>query len=104
MAVKIMNEESEISLDLDGIADEKALHEYLFGMLHFPDYYGSNWDAFDECIRDVDLPQKLKIHHFAELEARVPRGARLLKDCLECFANENPGRIEIEFCQQRQAG
>ena len=102
--MKMMTDRAEITLDLMGIADEKALHDYLFTMLHFPDYYGSNWDAFDECIRDVDLPSKLRIRHFAELETRVPRGARLLKDCLECFARENPGRIEIEFCQRSATG
>lgn len=94
-----MNNSAELNLNLAGINDEKELHEYLFEVFHFPEYYGSNWDAFDECIRDVQLPGKLKIHHFKELELRVPRGARFLKECLESYMN-NQSKTTIEFCHQ----
>ena len=29
------------------------LHAELAKVLNFPDYYGKNWDAFDECVAEV---------------------------------------------------
>ena len=36
-----------------GIESEAALFETLSEALRFPDYFGCNWDALDECIRDL---------------------------------------------------
>lgn len=35
-----------------GIRSKKDLLELLGTSLNFPSYYGVNWDAFEECIRD----------------------------------------------------
>jgi RNAse (barnase) inhibitor barstar len=94
-----MNRASDLILDFSDIETEKALHDYLFKALRFPDYYGSNWDAFDECIRDVTLPRIVRIQHFSKLESRVPRGARLLRACFDGFCDEHPGVTEIEYCE-----
>jgi hypothetical protein len=41
-----------------GIRSKTVLLEALGRALHFPDYYGVNWDAFEECIRDLEwLPE-----------------------------------------------
>lgn len=37
--------------DLGGVYDEAS------AALQFPQYFGRNLDAFDECLRDVDLPE-----------------------------------------------
>ncbi len=40
------------------INSKKDLLKVLGGLLNFPDYYGVNWDAFEECIRDLSwLPE-----------------------------------------------
>ncbi len=36
-----------------GIQSKAALLDALFVALRFPDYFGGNWDALDECIRDL---------------------------------------------------
>lgn len=36
-----------------GIRSKKELLRLLGASLNFPDYYGVNWDAFEECIRDL---------------------------------------------------
>ena len=36
---------------------EMALHENLRSALSFPDYYGNNFDALDEVITEVDVPE-----------------------------------------------
>jgi hypothetical protein len=35
-----------------GIQNYSELFDVLGRILHFPDYFGRNWDALDECIRD----------------------------------------------------
>lgn len=42
----------------------KDIHSLLAKALEFPEYYGCNWDAFDECIADDSVcnpPRKLVI-------------------------------------------
>jgi len=48
-----------------GIKSKAALLEALFVVLRFPDYFGGNWDALDECIRDLSwLPKgDVVLHH-----------------------------------------
>jgi len=36
-----------------GIQSKTVLMETLGANLLFPEYYGANWDAFEECIRDL---------------------------------------------------
>ena len=36
-----------------GIAAKAALLDELSRELRFPDYFGGNWDALEECIRDL---------------------------------------------------
>ena len=36
-----------------GIKNKSALMDALFEGLQFPDYFGRNWDALDECICDL---------------------------------------------------
>jgi len=49
-----------------GVTSKEALLEELYQRLRFPEYFGSNWDALDECIRDLSWlptgPVVLKHH------------------------------------------
>ncbi|MBO8173303.1 MAG: barstar family protein [Bacillaceae bacterium] len=38
----------------------KNYHEYLASSLHFPDYYGKNLDAFNDCLSDM-IPEGIGI-------------------------------------------
>ncbi len=33
---------------------EEELFQAVAGAFRFPDYFGNNWDALDECLRDLD--------------------------------------------------
>ncbi|MDP2431000.1 MAG: barstar family protein [Pseudomonadota bacterium] len=53
---------------LDGrlLGDKESLLAALGRELHFPDYYGGNWDALDECLADLSWhtgPLRLLITH-----------------------------------------
>jgi RNAse (barnase) inhibitor barstar len=70
--------------ELDGraIADESALLASLGKALDFPDYYGENWDAFEECLRDIGefRPEGcvLVLRHARGLWNHLPRVLGLL--------------------------
>jgi RNAse (barnase) inhibitor barstar len=67
------------------------LHGLLSERLSFPDYYGANWDAFRDVITAEDvLPHRLTLRGWAAFEQRLPREARLMKQCLEDYRHERP--------------
>jgi ribonuclease inhibitor len=69
-------------LDVGAITSTAALHELLCNTFSFPDYYGNNWDAFDECIPDIPKPAMVDVSGLFALSARLPRDAKLLTKCL----------------------
>lgn len=42
-----------IRIDAAALADKDALLEAIGQALQFPDYYGMNWDALEECLFDL---------------------------------------------------
>lgn len=51
-----------------GIRTKAALLDELYHRLHFPDYFGDNWDALEECIRDLSwLPPGTVILRHSDL-------------------------------------
>lgn len=58
-----INNINEINLSKDSILFEidckfcdtkENLFKYFSEQLEFPDYFGKNWDAFDECVHDLE--------------------------------------------------
>ena len=77
----------QLDVDLHGVCTSVELHDRLASTFSFPDYYGRNWDAFDECIADYGpFSGILKIHGWDELRIRLPQDAELLHSCLDNFA------------------
>ncbi|HEX5067036.1 MAG TPA: barstar family protein [Myxococcota bacterium] len=72
-----------VEIDVSAVRTREQLHELLFIELGLPDYYGSNWDAFDECIADPEarLPERVRVLGMSNLEAILPREARLFREC-----------------------
>lgn len=42
-----------MKLDLAVIRTKEELMDWLEENFHFPEYFGRNWDAVDECLRDM---------------------------------------------------
>ena len=44
-----------------GLDDKAALLSWYSGALDLPAYYGSNWDALEECLRDLSWIKERKV-------------------------------------------
>lgn len=65
-------------LDLDGVRDKAAFMERCGRALELPDWFGRNWDALADCLRDLSwLP--------------VARGRLLLVSGWQAYAEARPG-------------
>jgi RNAse (barnase) inhibitor barstar len=76
------------TVDVTDVLTSQALQELLARVFRFPEYYGRNWDAFDECISEVARPAAIRIVGISALKARLPRDAGLLLDCLRTASVE----------------
>jgi len=66
--------------------DSARMHEELKSKLDFPDYYGKNLNALNDCLSDIDIPDyagvALAFTHFDSLVAAQPNVAAALLDIL----------------------
>ena len=85
------------TVDLNGITSPEGLHEELARAFSFPEYYGRNWDAFDECIAEVKLSATVKVVGFEGFRFRLAREAKLLANCLRHAVEQCPqGEFDVD--------
>ena len=69
--------------------------------LNFPNYFGKNWDAFEECINDLSWLEKRKVVIIHEdVPDRLPKKdlniyLEILQDAVAGWRNK-PGKHELE--------
>jgi RNAse (barnase) inhibitor barstar len=86
-----MERESLVEISLAEVHDAASLHAVLQDALHFPSWYGCNWDAFWDAITGlVQMPQTLRLLGWSDLQSKLPRDAALLKQCLDEMAQQYP--------------
>ncbi len=56
--------------------------------LAFPDYFGRNWDALEECLHDATLPAGLCIDRCGIPESSDPESWEILLDILAATAED----------------
>ena len=86
-----MTRSSIIKIDLTRIQNPKELHATLGTSLNFPTWYGQNWDAFWDAITGlVEMPETLEFSGWGIFSGRLPRDARMLRQCLAELATHCP--------------
>lgn len=87
----------EVSIDVGSVTSREELHALLAEKFDFPDYYGMNWDAFDECIRDFVPAGVIRITGVEKLKSILQREARLLEQSLKEYQAECPDERKISI-------
>jgi len=59
-------------IDLSGMIDLETFHEYLSKKLDFPAYYGQNFDAFWDCLLDMDSTSKIRVEGLSDFRKNLP--------------------------------
>lgn len=86
-----------------GIKSKATLLDALSVALRFPDYFGANWDALDECIRDLSwLPDgDVILRHedlpLAEDRASLSTYLSILKDAVEKWNATGKRKLLVMF-------
>lgn len=52
----------EIIVDEANFSSTAEVHSFLAAELEFPDYYGANLDALNDCLQDLDSPCKISLY------------------------------------------
>ena len=83
-------------IDLDGCEDKAALLARIAAALHFPDWFGQNWDALADCLGDLSwLPTPghvVLLEHAGEFRERhredFETTLSILRETAESWARE----------------
>jgi hypothetical protein len=64
--------------------------------MNFPDYFGFNWDAFDECLLDYCTDNYVVLLIGADhIDPEFEKDVKILKLCLKAFNKVEKYKIEI---------
>jgi hypothetical protein len=90
-----------VSIPLADVRTKAALLERFAAALAFPDWFGANWDALEDCLGDLswraDLGRLLLIEGFEPLASDARDDFRILLDLLTDVADVWSGRGRAFF-------
>ena len=81
-----------VTIQLEGVSSKEELHERLARALEFPDYYGRNWDAFWDCITELNLDDisEMTLTDWDVFATHLSAEAGKLLRCLNDWIHEMP--------------
>lgn len=83
-----------VLIDLRQAKSVDEAHAMLQLTLKFPDFYGSNWDAFWDAITGlVTMPRVLKLKGWEAFANRFPHDAAILKEIINDYNREHSSQI-----------
>lgn len=82
---------AEVLIDFAGVTSEQEVHGLFARSLHFPDFYGHNWDAFWDVLTGFAcFPRRLVLSNTGHLRTAVPRAYEQLRSCFADCQREHP--------------
>lgn len=89
------------------IADTDELLRSLYYLLWFPGYFGFNWNALYDCLRDLDWISENKVMIVHESLPGIPDSdlriyLEVLKDCILDWVNDEKHQLEVYFTEKDQ--
>jgi len=89
------------------IADTDELLRSLYYLLWFPGYFGFNWNALYDCLRDLDWISENKVMIVHESLPGIPDSdlriyLEVLKDCILDWVNDEKHQLEVYFNEKDQ--
>ena len=82
--------------EMNGASDKEELLVRMGEALQFPDYFGENWDAFDECLREL-RSATLLIRDAAALWTSMPAEMITLVDVWSAAARDSDEGLDLIF-------
>ena len=96
-----MNDTLVVDINLGSLGTSSSFLKIMSEKLYFPDYFGFNYDALDECMQDLSwLPEEKIIINFRFIERIKRKNESLYKiiyDCLVMYQEYWDSEYEQEF-------
>ena len=82
-------------LDFSKVDYINEVHQIIKDELDFPDYYGMNWDAFWDCLRDmIGDPIHIKLIGTERVQNKFSRHAKIMLDILKELKHGNNNKYK----------
>jgi hypothetical protein len=87
------------------IATPDQLLQAYDDLLHFPEYFGFNWNAMDECLRDLEWIQNRRIIIIHKSLPKIERSQvriylSILSDCMREWEKNGAHVVIVAFPEQ----
>ena len=94
MLKKKYEKREEVEINCSMIITQSELINVIKKVLQYPQFCGNNWNAIEDLIYDIILPQKLTFINWSEMEQRLPQDTVILKSILD---RNSEGRCVITY-------
>ena len=84
-----MEEKKTVALDLTGCKSLWELHQRMQKAFDFPDWYGKNWSAFEDMIKNECSAEKIEISGEHTLPKELQRSIKTMHEILQSAKEES---------------
>ncbi|MBQ9956212.1 MAG: barstar family protein [Ruminococcus sp.] len=89
----------ELIINGKEIESKETLHRVFSEGLSFPEWYGNNLDALNDCLTDINEETTVIIEEFGALRDNLGSYADKLKKVLRCVSSENE-KITVDYINE----